>query len=93
MKLKYLLSISLFFIISITAFAQSHESHIEGEAQIFGLLELPFLIIAIIFSFLTAKNLKGGKFGTGMNLLAWGFLVMAIGHLHMQLDHLYDFNL
>jgi len=55
-------------------------------------LELPFLLIAIIFSFLTARRLKGGKFGKGMNLLAWGFLVMAIGHIHMQLEHHYQFN-
>lgn len=63
-----------------------------SQDQIFGLLELPFLIIAIVFCFLTAKRLKGGKFGKGMNVIAWGFLVMAIGHLHMQLDHLYGFN-
>lgn len=93
MKLKYFFSILLFFIFSVTAFAQSHGTHMEGEAQIFGILELPFLIIALFFSFLTARNLKGGKFGTGMNLLAWGFSVMAVGHLHMQIDHLYDFNL
>jgi len=56
-------------------------------------LELPFLLISIIFSFLTARQLKGGKFGKGMNLLAWGFLVMAIGHVHMQIEHHYQFNL
>ena len=64
-----------------------------GAAEIFGFLELPFLLIAVVFSFMTAARLKGGKFGAGMNLLAWGFLVMAIGHLHMQVDHLYDYNL
>ena len=64
-----------------------------GVSEIFGLLELPFLLIAVIFSFMTAARLKGGKFGTGMNLLAWGFLVMAVGHLHMQIDHLYVYNL
>jgi hypothetical protein len=25
--------------------------------------------------------------------MAWGFLVMAVGHLHMQVDHFYHFNL
>ena len=59
----------------------------------FGLLELPFLIICIVFAFLTAKSLKGGKFGSGMGFLAWGFLVMAVGHLSMQLDSMYQFNL
>ena len=56
-------------------------------------LELPFLLISVIFSFLTAKQLKGGKFGKGMNFLAWGFLVMAVGHLHMQIEHHYGFNI
>lgn len=71
--------------------ANASEGFSQGE--LFGLLELPFLIIALIFCFLTAKRLKGGKFGKGMNLLAWGFLVMAIGHIHMQIDHLYNYNL
>jgi len=56
-------------------------------------LELPFLVIAVVFSFLTSKQLKGGKFGKGMNYLAWGFLVMAIGHIHMQIDMQYNFNI
>jgi len=59
----------------------------------FGLLELPFLIICIVFAFLTSKQMKGGKFGKGMNLMAWGFLVMAIGHLNMQLHGMFHFNL
>lgn len=52
-------------------------------------MELPFLLISVFFAFATAQALKGGKFGRGMNLLAWGFLVMAVGHLHMQVEHLY----
>ena len=83
----------IFLLICIPVMAQSHNGHISTEAEIFGLLELPFLVIAIVFSFLTAKNMKGGKFGKGMNLLAWGFLVMAVGHIHMQVDHLFQFNL
>ncbi|BAV09638.1 hypothetical protein SAMN05421788_1011072 [Filimonas lacunae] len=59
----------------------------------FGLMELPFLFICVVFAFMTANALKGGKFGKGMKLMAWGFLVMAIGHLHMQVDHFYNFNL
>lgn len=64
-----------------------------GSEQLFGLLELPFLIVAVIFSFLTASRLKGGKFGNGMALLAWGFVIMAIGHLCMQIDHIYNVNI
>lgn len=59
----------------------------------FGLMELPFLAICVVFAFMTANVLKGGKFGKGMKLMAWGFLVMSIGHLHMQIDHFYNFNL
>jgi hypothetical protein len=62
-------------------------------AMIFGLMELPILFLCVIFSFLTAKNFKGGKFGKGMTLVAWGFLVMAIGHLHMQIEHHFGINL
>ncbi|RYG00225.1 MAG: hypothetical protein EOO02_15340 [Chitinophagaceae bacterium] len=58
-----------------------------------GLMELPFLLISVFFAFATANALKGGKFGKGMNLIAWGFVVMAVGHLHMQAEHFYGFNL
>ena len=47
----------------------------------------------MIFSFLTANKLKGGNFGKGTKLLAWGFVVMAVGHIHMQVEHIYGFNL
>ncbi|MEQ8474471.1 MAG: hypothetical protein RIC35_24955 [Marinoscillum sp.] len=60
---------------------------------ILGILELPFLAMAVVFSFMTAKALKGGKLGRGMSFLAWGFLVMAVGHLHMQMDYHFGFNL
>lgn len=73
-------------------FAQEHGGDSKFN-EIFGLIELPFLLIAIVFSFLVAKRLKGGKFGAGMQLLAWGFLIMAVGHLHMQIDQIYGFNL
>jgi hypothetical protein len=58
-----------------------------------GLMELPFLIISVFFAFATARALKGGRFGKGMNLIAWGFVVMAIGHLHMQIEHFYGYNI
>jgi|SRR5579872_5915522 len=59
----------------------------------FGVMELPFLFIAVLFAFLTAYALRGGKFGKGMTYMAWGFLVMAIGHLHMQIEHYYGINI
>ncbi len=90
-----LLTLGLLFI-SQTSFAQDHSAHSTNELgaeQIFGLLEMPFLAIALVFSFLTATRLKGGKFGSGMTLLAWGFVVMALGHLHMQIAHIFDYNI
>lgn len=70
-----------------------HSSSVTDVAVLFGLLELPFLGIAIVFAFMTAASLKGGLFGKGMLYIALGFLVMAIGHIHMQVEHVYGFNL
>ncbi len=61
--------------------------------QWFGILELPFLIVCIVYSFKTAHKLKGGVFGTGMTYLAWGFLVMAIGHLSMQITSTFGIDI
>jgi hypothetical protein len=68
-------------------------AHAYNMGYWFGIMELPFLFIAVFFAFLTAYNMKGGQFGKGMMFMAWGFLVMAVGHLHMQIDHYYGFNL
>jgi hypothetical protein len=67
--------------------------HANSMGYWFGMMELPFLFIAVFFAFLTAYALKGGRFGKGMKFMAWGFLVMAVGHLHMQIDHYYGYNL
>ncbi|RXK83867.1 hypothetical protein [Filimonas effusa] len=86
-------------VLSISAIAQSSpvdEGHMHGATGMsfwFGVMELPFLFICVVFAFMTASALKGGKFGKGMKLMAWGFVVMAVGHLHMQVDHFYHFNL
>jgi len=76
--------------------AQEHTSNSPLSTDFnfwFSLLEIPFLIFVITLSFMVASLLKGGKFGSGMSLLAWGFLVMAIGHIHMQVEHITGFNL
>ncbi|MEW7292755.1 hypothetical protein [Aquimarina sp. 2304DJ70-9] len=96
MKRNYLLLTLGLFLMSDTLIAQDHNAHSGaqlGAEQIFGLLEMPFLAIALIFSFLTATRLKGGKFGSGMTMLAWGFVVMALGHLHMQIAHIFGYNI
>ena len=71
----------------------SGSAHAFNAGYWFGIMELPFLFIAVFFAFLTAYALKGGRFGKGMTYMAWGFLVMAVGHLHMQIEHFYGFNL
>ena len=68
-------------------------AHASNMSYWFGVMELPFLFIAVFFAFLTAYALRGGRFGKGMTYMAWGFLVMAIGHLHMQIEHYYGINI
>ena len=103
--LAALCSLVFLFAYSITAMAQAtiqadhHHVASTGNALvnntnfIFGMMELPFLLIAVVFAFLTAHALRGGKFGKGMYFVAWGFVVMAVGHLHMQIEHLTGVNL
>ncbi|HWB90850.1 MAG TPA: hypothetical protein VG605_03320 [Puia sp.] len=68
-------------------------THSSNMSYWFGIMELPFLFISVFFAFLTAYALRGGRFGKGMTFMAWGFLVMAIGHLHMQIEHYYGINI
>ena len=94
-KLSFLLTLLL---VNISVDAQTHGMSADHEAgfnitELFGLLEFPFLLLCIYFAFKTASSMKGGIFGKGMILLAWGFLVMAVGHLHMQVDHFFGINI
>lgn len=68
-------------------------AHASSANYWFGVMELPFLFISVFFAFLTAYALRGGRFGKGMTYMAWGFLVMAVGHLHMQIEHYYGINI
>lgn len=68
-------------------------THASNSSYWFGIMELPFLFISVFFAFLTAYALRGGRFGKGMMFMAWGFLVMAVGHLHMQIEHYYGINI
>lgn len=91
--MKKLTTLSV-FVFPLLLSAQGHEHHSEGFdiSYWFALLELPFLLVCIFFSFKTAQALKGGALGKGMWLLAWGFLVMAVGHIAMQINHLFGFD-
>lgn len=97
-KRTFTLLSTLFSGSFIPLMAQSAEGHNHQSGDIdfnliFSMLEIPFLILVIVLSFAVAQSLKGGKFGAGMSLVAWGFLVMAIGHIHMQIEHLTGHNL
>ncbi len=81
-------------LIAGSATAQDGSGYNFGNFEVlFGLAELPFLFLAVFFALATAAALKGGAFGRGMNLIAWGFLVMAVGHLHMLVERLWGLNL
>lgn len=94
MKFKHFF-IATFLLAAATLSAQhgEHATETNDFNLWFGLLEIPFLVFVIVLSFIVANSLKGGKFGSGMALLAWGFLVMAIGHAHMQVEHITGYNL
>lgn len=100
MKFSKFNPVPLFLVVVFQLFflnatqAQSYSN--GGELDLvfwFGLLELPFLAVCVYYSFKTAAALKGGIFGKGMLFLAWGFLVMAIGHLAMQIHHIFGVDI
>lgn len=68
--------------------AQPHAMEPDAARHWLSLVEIPVLATAVVFGFLTARALRGGRLGTGMRLIAWGFLVMAVGHLSMQIEAL-----
>jgi hypothetical protein len=94
--IRFLLVAGLLVVFVCSVYAQHSSDHSQptmGVSFWTGVLELPFLFLCVFFAFKTSIALKGGVFGKGMSYLAWGFLVMAVGHLHMQADHFFGFNL
>lgn len=89
-----LLALVLLFSSATLVAAQDDTAHQMSTAgTLFALLEIPFLVFCMVFAFLSARQLRGGVFGSGMALMAWGFLIMGVGHLHMQLETHAGFNL
>ncbi|HLI19871.1 MAG TPA: hypothetical protein VKV32_02060 [Stellaceae bacterium] len=64
-----------------------------NTSVLLGLLEIPFLVVALFYSWRTASAMQGGIFGRGMGLMAGGLLVMAIGHVLMLLDNAFGIDL
>jgi len=54
----------------------------------FAILELPFLLLATAFGFLTARAVKSSSIWRGMTFIALGSLLMAVGHIIMMADQL-----
>jgi len=88
-----LFSVLLLLLSPRSAASQAHASRPGGVQDWLALAELPALAIAVVFGFLTAHALRGGRLGAGMTLIAWGFLVMAVGHVTMQVEMLFGINL
>src|SRR5687767_2826585 len=86
-------TLSIVTALTLAATSAAAQTHSVDGANVYALVELPALALAVVFGFLTARALRGGRLGDGMALIAWGFLVMAIGHLHMQGEVLFGFNL
>ena len=87
---KSLLAVAM-LLVSTFAMAQGEEGN--TLQRWFGVLELPFLVLCMYFALRTAGALKGGIFGKGMILMAWGFVVMGVGHLHLQINHWFGINI
>lgn len=74
--------------VTAPAFAQMHSgTHVMFNSHVvLGMLEIPFLALALFYSLRTASAMRGGIFGRGMALMAGGLLVMGIGHFLMLAD-------
>lgn len=92
---KWIATVALLLVSTVFIFAQDHGGGGYGfnnPVMLFGIFELPILFLCVYYSFQTAKALKGGIFGQGMNYLAWGFLVMAVGHIAMQIHNVFHYD-
>ncbi|MEM7353087.1 MAG: hypothetical protein AAF657_20000 [Acidobacteriota bacterium] len=85
-------AVALLAGVALPAGAQT-DDRLADFAVLFGLAELPFLFLAVFCALATAGALKGGAFGRGMRLIAGGFMVMAVGHLHMLIERMMGINL
>ena len=94
--MKYVLKRSALTVILMAIATVTFAQDAGGVSTLekwFGVLELPFLLLCVYFALRTAAALKGGIFGKGMQLMAWGFVVMAVGHMHLQIDSFFGLNI
>jgi hypothetical protein len=89
MRIRYLVAFAgTCTLPALPAFAQMQGDVHPGfnSSMFLGMLEIPFLGLAVFYSLRTASALRGGIFGRGMALVAGGMLVMGIGHILMLAD-------
>ena len=87
-----LLSVLIFAAVALAT--DTHEAMEMSSSSVFYAgLELPFILLAVFFCARTAQALRGGVFGSGMLFVSIGMIIMAVGHLHMQIEMLYHVNL
>lgn len=67
--------------------------HGFDNSLVLSALEIPFLLLAVVYGFRTAGALRGGVFGRGMGAVAIGMLVMAVGHALMMADMALHMNI
>jgi hypothetical protein len=87
LRLVFSLGLACALLAAPAALAQQHDMGMAHHGVDFplllALLEIPFLAVALVYSWRTAGAMQGGIFGRGMGLIAAGLLVMAVGHLLM----------
>ncbi|MEQ9263223.1 MAG: hypothetical protein RLP14_08685 [Owenweeksia sp.] len=72
--------------VGLNAHTTTHSGTNHDFNPWFSLLEIPFLIAVAGLSFIVVSALRGGELGKGISLMARGFLIMAIRHIHMQVE-------
>jgi hypothetical protein len=86
-RLVFSLGLACTVLAAPAALAQQHDMAMDHHGfdlpMLLSLCEIPFLAVALLYSWRTAGAMQGGIFGRGMGLIAAGLLVMAIGHLLM----------
>ncbi len=57
------------------------------------LIELPFLILAVALGIISTRYHVTGALKTGIVYIVAGLVIMSIGHLHMQVEHIWGINI
>ena len=64
-----------------------------GISTWLGFIEFPFLFASIFYSFKTADAFRGSKLGDGAHLLAYGFIIMTLSQVNLQLRTFFELDM